>query len=95
MLPSRPDRVTLQINLQPVGLDVIDDLARTNYLSPDDARDLRAQMVNLSVGQELEWTSTNATENYLDQGIPVSCVSKTNLLGAASAVRASTSTKCP
>src|SRR5262249_5777713 len=33
-LPQMPDRVTLRVRLQPVGLDVLDDLVASNDLDP-------------------------------------------------------------
>jgi hypothetical protein len=50
---------------------------------------LRAKMVPLNVGKQLEWTAAAAGDTahggsvYFDQGVPVSCVTNTGLNAAA------------
>src|SRR5262249_49939348 len=82
-LPSFPDRVTLEVYLQPFGLDVFDDLfsdAANVGLTPDDVQALRAKLTPLNVGTTLEWTAAAAADTthggsvYFDQGVPVQCV---------------------
>jgi cytochrome c554/c'-like protein len=96
-LPVYPDRVTLQVYLQPVGLDVFGDLVESGDLTdtPTHTLDqLRAGLAPLPVGAELVWTRETATENYVEQGLPVACVSSTNLLGNADKVPAVKHTRC-
>jgi len=82
-----PDRVTLRLRLQPVGLDVLDDLIRTGDLDPA----LRAAMptYDISFGPDtdtpvLEWTAANMSMTNLRwledaDGTPVYCVSPSSL----------------
>jgi hypothetical protein len=68
------DRVTLRLRLQPVGLDVLDDLIGSGDL---DAA-VRAQMTTFDVGTTppLEWTATAPVAGtILDDGVAYSCVS--------------------
>lgn len=97
LLPRYPDRVSLKIYLQPFGLDVFDDLVSSGDLVDRDGvsvADMRAQLTPLRVGQELVWTREAATENYLEGGLPVACVSATNLLANADKVPAPERTRC-
>lgn len=97
LLPFYPDRVTLQVHLQPIGLDVFDDLVESGDLvdtSEYQVADLRARLVPLSVGEELVWTETAATEVYVEGGLPVMCVSTTNLSARADKVPAVDHARC-
>jgi hypothetical protein len=85
-----PDRVTMRVRLSAIGTDVLDDLIESGDL---DAR-YRNAIAPLTVGDELDWTPAGAGQTYLDQGIPVTCVSKAGLLAAASKVPAPTRTRC-
>jgi hypothetical protein len=72
MLTTVPDRVTMRVRLVPVGLDVLDDLIGSNDLPVS----VKAQMPTFSLaGTTLEWTAASATIKYVDQGLPVLCVS--------------------
>jgi len=97
LLPAYPDRVTLQVQLQPIGLDVFDDLVESGDLvdtSEYTVADLRARLVPLTVGEELVWTEAAATEVYVEGGLPVLCVSTTNLSARADKVPALDHTRC-
>ena len=97
LLATYPDRVTLRIFLQPVGLDVFDDLVESGDLVDTDSyrvAELRAKLAPLSVGQELTWTRESANENYIEAGLPVACVSTTNLLANADKVPAVNHERC-
>jgi hypothetical protein len=97
MLPVYPDRVTLRVHIQAVGLDVFDELVRTGDLvdtSEYTVAELRANLAPLDVGAELEWTSETANETYLERGLPVTCVSNTNLSGSADKVPAVNHQRC-
>jgi hypothetical protein len=97
LLSSFPDRVTLRVHLQPFGLDVFDDLVLSGDLADTykyEVADLRARLVPLSVGDELEWTQAAETEVYIEGGLPMSCVSTTNLSARADKVPAPTHQRC-
>jgi hypothetical protein len=79
-LAAYPDRVRMRVRLSPIGQDVLQDLIDSGDLSDLRARD---NAVVYDVGVPLEWTAATVTETFVDQqGIPVSCISKTNLRGA-------------
>ena len=92
LLNGTPDRVTLRIRIQPVGLDILDDLIASKDLDPS----FRAAMPTIDVGPILEWTPAEATKKYFDSdNLPVSCVTKSNLNVAADKYPAPTySMKC-
>jgi hypothetical protein len=96
-LSSYPDRVTLRVYLQPFGLDVFDDLVASGDLTdtPEyEVAALRAKLRPLTVGDELVWTRETADENYVEAGLPVACVSETNLLANADKVPAVLHARC-
>jgi hypothetical protein len=78
------DRVELQLHLAPVGVDVVDSLIESGDLAPG----IRERLTTFDVGARLVWTAATATETYIDQGIPMSCISTTNLRAAADKVPA-------
>jgi hypothetical protein len=84
------DRVELQLRLAPVGYDVVDSLIESGDLAPS----VRAKLTTFDVGARLVWTAETATETYIDQGIPMSCISTTNLRAAADKVPAPTPAHC-
>jgi nitrate/TMAO reductase-like tetraheme cytochrome c subunit len=96
-LPSYPERATLDVHLQPFPLSLFDDLfadpARLG-LDADGVAALRAQLLPLAVGEQLIWTpeaaadSAHGGHSYIDQGVPMSCVSSTGLNAAADKVPA-------
>ena len=87
-----PDRVTLQVHFEPVGLEVVDDLIRSGDLDPS----VRNTLANLKVGAPLEWTPVTATATYLDRntGQTVKCATNTNINVAADRFPAPTRSKC-
>lgn len=91
-----PDRVTLRLRLQPVGLDVLDDLVGSGDLDPA----LRGRMPTFDIGaagggQVLEWTAATARDVYMDDlGLPVYCISKTNLSAQGDKTPALNHMKC-
>jgi len=91
MIAATPDRVTLRVRLVPVGLDVLDDLVTSGDLDPA----LRAKMPSYTLaGTELTWTAATATIKYLEDGLPVTCVSKGLSAGAVAATPAPQHTMC-
>jgi hypothetical protein len=93
-LPSYPDRVSMKIHLQPVGLDVISELATSGDLATADAADLAAKIPIFDLGTELVWTAATATESFTQEGQPMSCISTTELLASADKDLATNHTKC-
>ena len=63
-------------------------------LTADAVSALRAELVPLTLGQELVWTAAAAADTahggltYIDQGVPVSCVTTTGMNAAADKVSA-------
>ncbi len=73
-LPAMPDQVTLRIRLQPIGLDVLNDLVASGDLESS----VLAATTTFYVTPLLTWTPAAATLTYDDGGILVSCVSATS-----------------
>ena len=96
-LPSYPDRATLDVHLQPFPLTLFDDLfADPERLGMDstEVAALREKIVPLSVGEQLVWSPDAASDTahggliYIDQGVPMSCVTTTGLNAAADKIAA-------
>jgi hypothetical protein len=88
-IDGMPDRVTLRVRLQPIGIDVLDELVESGDLDPA-IRDVMPTF-DLAVGDAavLEWTAATANGQYLEQGLfPVSCITETNVNVAADKVPA-------
>ena len=96
-LRSYPSRATLDVHLLPFPYALFDDLfsdpARLG-LDADGVAALRANLSPLSVGQQLVWTPEAAADTahggltYIDQGVPMSCVSTTGMNASADKVAA-------
>ena len=56
--------------------------------------ELRERLRPLSVGDPIEWTPATASERFVEAGLPVACVSTTNLSAAADKVPAVNHTRC-
>jgi hypothetical protein len=84
------DRVSMQLHLAPVGLDVADSLIDSGDLEAS----VRDQLTTFDVGAALVWTAGTATETYSDQGVPMSCISTTNLRASADKVPAPAPEHC-
>ena len=91
-LPTTPDHVTLRVQLQPIGLDVLDDLIATGDLDPS----VRAASSTFTVGPALEWTQATATHVYIDHqtGNRVYCATNTNLNVLADKFPAAVRSRC-
>jgi hypothetical protein len=90
-LPQAPDKVTLRLLLQPIGLDVLRDLEGTGDL---DAA-IEAQIHTLVFPEPiLTWTAATANGTYFEGQSPVSCVSDTGLVVTADKTAAVNHTKC-
>jgi hypothetical protein len=92
-LPQAPDRVTMRIRIEPIGLDVLDDLVATGDLD----KKYRDAMARLDVGplKTLEWTPATATDGtFVEDRVQYACVSPSNLNVAADKVPAKAHAKC-
>ncbi|HEY4119969.1 MAG TPA: hypothetical protein VGM56_19025, partial [Byssovorax sp.] len=79
------DKVTAKLHVLPVGLDVLDDLVQSGDLDPS----VVASMKTLDVaGAAMTWTQASSTIQYLDQGLPVFCVTVGLTTGANTGVAA-------
>ena len=84
--------MTLRVRLQPIGLDVLDDLISSGDLDPR----FRAAMPTFTLGGTLEWTQAAATREYVDPdtGRPVHCVTNSNLDVTAARFPAPVRSRC-
>jgi len=91
-LPAMPDRVTMRVRLQPMGLEVLDELVASGDLD----KKFRDAMPTFDLGVEpmLEWTPATAKDIFFDLGAPVSCITKTALNVGADKVPGKDHTKC-
>jgi len=96
-LPRYPDRATLDVRLQPFPLALFDDLFRDPErlgLDAEGVAALREKLAPLNVGSQLVWTPEAAADtahgghSYIDQGVPMSCVTTTGMNAAADKVPA-------
>jgi Cytochrome c554 and c-prime len=85
MLTTMPDTVTMRMRVAPIGVDVLDDLVASGDLDPA----VEAKVPEYTVaGSSLTWTAATANLQYLDMGLPVSCMSNAVNLAANSATPA-------
>ena len=87
-----PDRITMRVRLEPVGLEILDDLIASGDLDPS----VRAAFSTLQVGPTLEWTPAAATSSYIDRVTQnrVFCATGTNLNVQADKFPAPARSKC-
>ncbi|HEX8794326.1 MAG TPA: multiheme c-type cytochrome [Polyangiaceae bacterium] len=94
-LPQIPDQVTLRIRLQPIGLDVLQDLVSSGDLKD---KTILQNMPTWDVVPLLTWTPQAAQMQnltYVDEdGQPVSCVSPTGFNVGADKYAAVNHMKC-
>jgi hypothetical protein len=91
-LGKMPDKVQMRVRLAAIGLDVIDDLIATKDLDP--AYRAKIPIYTLGTDPVLEWTPATANEKFLKDGLPISCISTTNLSAAADKVEATARMLC-
>ena len=90
-LPAMPDKVTLRLLLQPIGLDVLQDLESSGDLDAG----IAAQMPTLALPEPiLTWTAATANGTYIEGQSPVSCITDTGLNVQADKFPAIDHTKC-
>ncbi len=94
-LPQMPDRVTLRMRLQPIGLDVLDNLVGTGDLAPSIRGDMPTFDVSFlspdgGIQSTLEWTPAGASLSYRDEydQTIASCVATDGFNVGATKVRA-------
>jgi hypothetical protein len=92
-LPVVPDRVTMQVHIEPFGKDAFDDLANSSASAQQALQGLAAKLPSFTVGKQLVWTADTAGPIFTDKGLPVSCVS-TGLNAAADKVPVLPRVKC-
>jgi hypothetical protein len=82
----------MRVRMQPVGLDVLDDLVSTGHLD----KTYRDAMGTFDVGhvKTVEWTKAAATDTFVEERVQFACVSPSGLNVAADKVPAKTHTKC-
>jgi hypothetical protein len=86
-----PDKVTMRVQIQSIGLDVIDDLVASGDLDAG----IRAQVPTFTLtGSVLTWTPATATDKYIDQGAMVTCVTDGLMGGTQTAHPPMLSTTC-
>jgi hypothetical protein len=87
-----PDRITMRVRLEPVGLEVVDSLIASGDFDPS----LRMAFTTFQVGKQLEWTPATATSVYIDRstGQRVFCATNTNLNVLADKFPAPTRSNC-
>jgi hypothetical protein len=92
-----PERVTLDVHLQPFPFELFDTLFAAPEqlnLTVEQVAELRAKLVPLRVGAQLVWTAEGSQDvahgghRFLDQGVPMACVSTTDMNAAADKVPA-------
>jgi hypothetical protein len=87
---AQADRVTMRVRVQPMGLDVLDELIASGDLDPA----VRTQMKTLDVGDTLEWTAATANDSFVEDGVPYSCITKSNFNVKADKVPAVDHVRC-
>jgi hypothetical protein len=98
-LAQMPDQVTVRIRVQPIGLDVLDDLVGSGDLDGG----LTGAMPTFDVAPLLTWTPAAAAAcqttqgtpcTYEEDGVPVTCVSTTGFNVAADKFLATENAGC-
>ena len=91
VLPAMPDKVTLRLLLQPIGLDVLQDLVTSGDLDPTIPAAMPTYVFPEPV---LTWTAAAATATTFEGRFPVACVTFGPLAVNADTVTAVNHTKC-
>ncbi len=87
------DRVTFRVRVQPMGLDVLDDLVASGDLDPAVRQTMTTK--TLDVGELVEWTPSAPDQTtYMENGIPFTCVTKTSFNVVADHVLAPDHMRC-
>jgi Cytochrome c554 and c-prime len=96
-LKSFPSRATLDVHLLPFPYALFDDLFSDPARLGMDAAGVaavRERLRTLDLGEQLVWTAEAAADTahggltYIDQGVPMSCVSTTGMVASADKVAA-------
>jgi hypothetical protein len=97
-VPAYPDRVTMRLRLQPIGVDVLQDLVASGDLDADVIAEMPTFDVSLTgpAGPAmLEWTpSATVVYENSDDGTPGTCVGTTGFNVNATRTPATNPTKC-
>jgi hypothetical protein len=90
-----PDRVTMKIHLQPMGLEVLDDLVGTGDLDASVRAMMPTYDLDLGGTTTLEWTAAAVNGTYFENNsYKVDCVTATNLNVATDKVQATGHLHC-
>jgi hypothetical protein len=89
-LAQAVDRVTMRVRVQPMAVDVLQDLVTSGDLDPA----IVSQMTTRDIGQPLEWTLAAAGDGFVEDRVQYKCVTKTSFNVAADRVPAPARTKC-
>ncbi len=90
-LATVPDKVTLRLLLQPIGLDVLQSLEATGDLDAS----IAAQIPTLVLPEPiLTWTAATANGTYFEGQTPVSCITDTALNVASDKFAAVNHSRC-
>jgi hypothetical protein len=87
------DRVTLRVRLEPIGLEVLDELVAKGDLDPKHRAALAARVVDIA-GAAIEWKPELATIKYPEDGLEVACVTKGLATGANAGQPAKAKSNC-
>jgi hypothetical protein len=90
-LPAPPDKVTLRLLLQPIGLDVLQDLEGSGDLDGGVAGQVPTLVFPEAI---LTWTAATANATYFEGQMPVSCITDTGLNVSADKNPAVNHTRC-
>jgi hypothetical protein len=76
-LSAMPDKVTMRVLIEPIGLDLLDELVASHDLAPEVRRAARRVVVGPT--QELTWTAQTAQTGYQEHGVAVRCATTSNI----------------
>jgi hypothetical protein len=91
-LPAMPDRVTMRVRMQPIGIDVLNDLVATGDLDPSIVS--QQPTYDLLSPATLTWTMATANATTIEGRFPVSCITTTALNVQAQTTIAVNHAKC-
>jgi hypothetical protein len=89
-LAQAVDRVTMRVRVQPMAIDVLQDLVTSGDL---DTR-VAGAMLTYDIGQPLEWTAAAATAGFVEDRVQYKCVTKTAFDVTADKFPATAKTRC-
>jgi hypothetical protein len=85
-----PDKVTMRVREQAIGLDVLEDLVASGDLPPA----TRNAMQTIAVGDTVTWTPGTALATVVENGVELRCITTTNFNVQSDKVPATGHGKC-